>query len=313
MPKVFSCFSGGGGSSLGYKASGFNVLGGIECDPFMSYHYKLNLNPKYFFEIPIQKFHKQSIPKELYNIDILDGSPPCSLFSLINIHRKENIGKEKKYKEGSIVQKIDELFFDFLEVAKILNPKVIVAENVVNILSHKIHMNRIIKKFKYLGYYLNIYKLDSSLMGIPQKRKRIFFIASKKNRKINFKFNSKLKLVESLDTTCGLPLYEKARIRWNFVRPGTSFGSFTKSHYFANSKLHPKGVCPTVTTCAIEFITHWKFPNYMTINFIREASTFPKSYKFKDGLKDIKKSYIYGMSVPPMMMKKISKELITLL
>ena len=47
--KVFSCFACGGGSSMGYKLAGFDVIGANDIDYKMSEIYKTNHNPKYFF------------------------------------------------------------------------------------------------------------------------------------------------------------------------------------------------------------------------------------------------------------------------
>ena len=46
-PKVFSCFACGGGSSMGYKLAGYDVIGCNEIDPRMARHYMRNLKPKY--------------------------------------------------------------------------------------------------------------------------------------------------------------------------------------------------------------------------------------------------------------------------
>ena len=79
--KVFSCFACGGGSTMGYKLAGFDVIGCNEIDPKMIEAYKTNHNPKYSYLEPIQTFKlRKDLPKELYNLDILDGSPPCSSF-----------------------------------------------------------------------------------------------------------------------------------------------------------------------------------------------------------------------------------------
>ena len=81
--KVFSCFACGGGSTMGYKLAGFDVLGCNEIDPKMIEAYKANHNPKYAYLEPIQAFKlRTDLPDELYNLDILDGSPPCSSFSI---------------------------------------------------------------------------------------------------------------------------------------------------------------------------------------------------------------------------------------
>ena len=102
--KVFSCFACGGGSTMGYKLAGFDVLGCNEIDPKMIEAYKTNHKPKYAYLEPIQSFKlRNDLPKELYNLDILDGSPPCSSFSLSG-NREKDWGKEKKFREGQADQ-----------------------------------------------------------------------------------------------------------------------------------------------------------------------------------------------------------------
>ena len=83
--KVFSCFACGGGSTMGYKLAGCEVLGCCEIDPKMNEVYQKNHNPKYNFLMDIREFNKlpnEEIPEELFNLDILDGSPPCTTFSM---------------------------------------------------------------------------------------------------------------------------------------------------------------------------------------------------------------------------------------
>ena len=132
--KVFSCFACGGGSSMGYKLAGFDVIGCNEIDHRMMYAYCQNHNPKFPFLEPIQEFkHKEDLPPELFNLDILDGSPPCSSFSMAG-SREDAWGKMKHFREGQAEQVLDTLFFDFIDLAKRLQPKVVVAENVKGLL-----------------------------------------------------------------------------------------------------------------------------------------------------------------------------------
>ena len=92
---VFSCFACGGGSTMGYKLAGFNVLGCNEIDPKMISAYRKNHKPKYSFLEPIQDFKlREDLPEELYNLDILDGSPPCSSFSISG--NRKGLGKAKE-------------------------------------------------------------------------------------------------------------------------------------------------------------------------------------------------------------------------
>ena len=97
---VFSCFACGGGSTMGYKLAGFNVVGCNELDPKMAEVYYENHHPKYIFNSDIRDFLKLgNYPPELYNLDILDGSPPCSSFSTSG-NRSDDWGKEKVFREG---------------------------------------------------------------------------------------------------------------------------------------------------------------------------------------------------------------------
>lgn len=99
-----------GGSSMGYKLAGFDVIGCNEIDHRMMYAYCQNHNPKFPFLEPIQTFKdRQDLPPELYNLDVLDGSPPCSTFSVAG-SREEAWGKMKHFREGQAAQVLDTLF-----------------------------------------------------------------------------------------------------------------------------------------------------------------------------------------------------------
>ena len=114
---VFSCFACGGGSSMGYKLAGFDVIGCNEIDKRMMDIYIKNHNPKFAFLEPIQTFKDRTdLPTELFNLDILDGSPPCSTFSMAG-SREKAWGKMKKFREGQAEQILDTLFFDFIELS----------------------------------------------------------------------------------------------------------------------------------------------------------------------------------------------------
>ena len=181
--KVFSCFACGGGSTMGYKLAGFDVIGANDIDPKMAEVYKANHNPKYYFLESITTLKKRKdLPKELYDLDILDGSPPCSSFSMAG-SREKGWGKEKKFREGQSKQVLDTLFFDFIDLAKELQPKVVVAENVKGLLLGNAieYVKKIYEEFDKAGYYCQHWLLDTSKMGVPQKRERVFFICLRKD------------------------------------------------------------------------------------------------------------------------------------
>ena len=95
---VFGTFVGGGGSTMGYKLAGFNHLGGVEIDLKMGSIYQTNHNPEHFYLQDIRVFNtREDLPPELYSLDILDGSPPCSSFSMAG-NREKDCGKEKNFR-----------------------------------------------------------------------------------------------------------------------------------------------------------------------------------------------------------------------
>jgi len=190
--KVFSCFSCGGGSTMGYKLAGFDVIGCNEIDKKMMGVYKANHNPKLSYLESITTFkYRDDLPDELYNLDILDGSPPCSSFSIAG-NREKDWGKDKKFREGQAEQVLDTLFFDFIDLAKKLKPKVVIAENVKGLLMGNAieYVKKIYKDFDDAGYYCQHFLLNSKNMGVPQKRERVFFICLRKDLAEPFLYNS---------------------------------------------------------------------------------------------------------------------------
>ena len=74
---------------------------------------------------------------------------------------------------------LDTLFFDFIKLAKKLQPKVIIAENVKGLLQGEAqaYVNEILLAFADAGYKVDYKLLDASKMGVPQRRERVFFYA----------------------------------------------------------------------------------------------------------------------------------------
>ena len=94
---VFSFFSCGGGSSMGYKLAGYNVRGFCEIDPKMAKAYLANNKVDHPYVMGIQDFNKMienELPTWLRDIDVVDGSPPCSSFSMAG-SREKDWGKKR--------------------------------------------------------------------------------------------------------------------------------------------------------------------------------------------------------------------------
>ena len=323
--KVFSCFACGGGSTMGYKLAGFDVVGCNEIDPRMMSLYVQNHKPKYAFLEPIQEFkHRDDLPAELYNLDILDGSPPCSTFSMVG-SREASWGIKKKFKEGQAEQVLDTLFFDFIDLAKKLQPKVVIAENVKGLLLGKAkdYVGRIYEGFDDAGYYCQHFLLDAATMGVPQRRERVFFVSLRKDLaepflvqdglffqkpKLELTFKEKCIVFGEVADQKGKEIYSgKTRELWEKRRAGdSSLGEastreYNKRRFFSNTFLYLNKVSPTLMAREDRLIC-FDVPRYLSKAEVCKVSSFPQDYNF--GTQS--PHYVCGMSVPPVMMAQIA-------
>lgn len=312
---------------MGYKLAGFDVIGCNEIDPKMMKAYVTNHNPKYSYLEGIQTFkQREDLPEELFNLDILDGSPPCSSFSMAG-NRESDWGKEKKFREGQAEQVLDTLFFDFIDLAERLQPKVVIAENVKGLLlgEAKNYVIKIYEAFDKAGYVVQHFLLDASKMGVPQRRERVFFIALRKDLcepfmeqvdfftripKLTLEFNEREIPFYEIETNengynappSAVSLLEKCKPGdcCNLHHPKKSF-----SNYHALDKNR------TIGTITASFnrskCGYFKKSNGKWYGIsVKEASlcqTFPLDYIF-----NLDPYYLIGMSVPPLMTAKIAEQ-----
>jgi len=326
--KVFSCFACGGGSTMGYKLAGYEVLGANEIDPKMAECYKVNHNPKYLYVEPIQEFKlRKDLPRELYNLDILDGSPPCSSFSMAG-NREKDWGKEKKFREGQADQVLDTLFFDFIDLAERLQPKVVIAENVKGLLlgDAKKYVWQIYQAFDKAGYYVHKWLLDASKMGVPQRRERVFFVAIRKDLTSKIDCAWKMDLfnpmphldlefdepeivfsqIEEVGAQKGdIKVYPSILEMWQRTTLGKTMtrksGATAVSHY----KLHPDKVLDTIIASEAAGPYHHEIPRSLTKNEYCNAGSYPEDYEFMGNMV----KYLIGMSVPPVMTAQIASRI----
>jgi DNA (cytosine-5)-methyltransferase 1 len=176
--KFMSTFACGGGSSMGYKLAGCEVVAANDIDPEMAWHYKANINPRHYFLCPIRDLLTADLPEELFALDILDGSPPCSTFSMAG-NREKDWGKAKHFREGQAEQVLSDLFFDYLDLVARLRPKVAVAENVKGMLIGNAngYTKMVCRRFEEIGYRVQVFLLNAADCGVPQRRERVFFVA----------------------------------------------------------------------------------------------------------------------------------------
>lgn len=314
--KVFSTFSCGGGSSMGYKRAGFDVIGNVEIDPKMNDLYITNHHPKYNYCQDLREFNKrEDLPDELIGIDILDGSPPCTSFSTAGV-RDRDWGKAKKFREGQNVQTLDDLFFVFLDTVEKLQPKIVVAENVTGLVTGKAkgYVNLIIKRFHELGYQVQIFKLNAALMDVPQARERVFFIANRMGYpKLRLEFDHDVILFRDCrvergrefakDQAIAKTLLENANAKDRKLEHTLKRMTGEKGKYYSWMLVKDDQVVPTVTSGGYYF--RFCDKTIMADDDFRNVQTFPQDYNFKKQ----SAQYVCGMSVPPNMMANIATEI----
>lgn len=311
--KVFSCFHCGGGSTMGYKLAGYEMLGGVDIDKDMMSVYRANHKPKHSYLMGVQEFKDQpNIPQELYKLDILDGSPPCSAFSTAG-SRDKKWGVETHFREGQQVQRLDDLFFHFIDIAKKLQPKVVVAENVRGLIIGKAkgYVAEIFQAFRDAGYRPQLFLLNASRMGVPQARERTFFIAVRNDiasDKIALNF-------EETPITAGEAFEGVAQeqekpasagvMKYLLRTPpgGCLADSHPKGSMFNSVRLHPDKPAQTLTATCCSY-HHTENRRITQAEAIR-LQTFPDDYNRLD--QDMR--YVCGMSVPPFMMQRVALEI----
>lgn len=314
-PTVFSTFACGGGSSMGYKRAGFRVVGNCEIDPKIAEVYARNLHPKLSYVMDLRKFNElDDLPDELYHLDVLDGSPPCSTFSMAG-SREKAWGIEKQFAEGQAKQRLDDLFFTYLDTVAKLRPKVFVAENVTGLIAGnaKGYVNEIVKTAKGLGYDVQLFKLNAAFMGVPQRRERVFFIGNRMGfgpLKLRFS-ESPVRFGEVRSEKSGRALSKALSKVIPYSRPSDSdLGAASERMYgkrkFFSYKLVKDGEVSNTLTASDSLIRACDRTMF-TDEDCRNVSTFPQDYDFGDaGV-----HFMTGMSVPPSMMANIAHEIRT--
>ena len=314
--KVFGTFLCAGGSSMGYKLAGYQHLGGVEIDPRAAELYSVNLKPKYLYVEDIREFNKRSeLPKDLFDLDILDGSPPCSTFSVAG-SRESAWDIKKKFREGQTSQRLDDLCFAYIETIEKLKPKIAILENVAGIVfgNAKFYSRAIVNKLKDIGYQTQIFMLNSATMGVPQSRGRVFFICYRESLnlpKLELNFDEKPIFFGTVKTHAGKklnPNTDAYKILLNAIPSDTHLKNVNlrvskKGGRFGSMIISDSRVFPTLTSQGAHYLKH-EMAKVCDADLI-SVSSFPHDYEF---LKQ-RATYYLGMSVPPIMTAQIAKQI----
>ena len=338
--QAISLFSGAGGLDIGAKQNNIELKVSIDNDEDSVRTLELNSEFKEtkIIKDDIKKTKVKEIEKYLNgNKTIIIGGPPCQPFSkngywITNENRK--ITKDPR-------NCIDD-FFKFIDE---INPDGFLIENVESILhpTNKKAVDTILRKTKKYNYNFKMVKANALDYGVPQKRKRVFFMGSKKEfnneepQKTHYDpdkpdlFNKNLKPYETVGKHIeefDQDIYEEEHEKTNLgtyykelkkVKPGENYlalcdgkkSNFKKNTRFWNFLLKLKEDLPSWTIAAQPGPWvgpfHWS-NRRLRVPEIAAIQTFPKNYKFFGNRRSIQRQI--GNAVPPLMGKAMVKYLV---
>lgn len=341
--KAISLFSGAGGLDIGTQLAGVRIMSGLDIFEDSVETVKRNR----FFDGALHEVgditkisgshYKSLLEKENPEKLIVVGGPPCQPFSKAGYwvtNEKRNSSEDPR-----------NLIAPYFRIIEELKPDGFVLENVESIMhpSNREAVETVYENMDRLGYKWSVLKLNAAEYGIPQKRKRVFFLASKKNidaflprthgSEKEISVNPKLLPYERVidwigkfdapeycagerlstegkwehELTC-IPFgknYIALTERENHPNPVFVAG---KRYWLSLLKLHP--FQPSWTVIASP--GHWEGPFHwknrrLNIRELAAIQTFPDDYVFYGSINSQHKQI--GNAVPPLLAKKVVEEL----
>ena len=351
---VLSTFAGGGGSSTGYRLAGGKILAINEFVEEAQNTYRENYPNTTIIPGDIKKltgtYLMEQAGVKVSELDILDGSPPCSAFSMAgsishgggNTHA-DAFGKTKQYSDIKGVSNVEDLFFEFLRVAKDIKPKVIIGENVEGLTmgEAKEYFHKIQNTFEKIGYLVVADVLNASYFGVPQSRKRCFFIGVREDvaDKIGLNFMTMYQLYPEKNdnqTMLGEAINdvnntdeEELNFLFEKINPDKAVGKtlvkmpkdpdkvltgmdyHEKGHHFNLKRSSLRKPCPTITAmgnlAGVAGTCHPLEDRKFTIKELKRIMTLPEDFKLTG--KHKQQSERIGRMVPPLMMKALAESI----
>ncbi len=202
--KKFTCldlFSGAGGLSRGFYDAGYNVVLGVDFDEAALKTFKENHGSAEAMKLDLFDHNNIDVIVDFLKcndieLDVLVGGPPCQGFSIAG--------------PRDMNDKRNTLYLAMVELAARIKPQAVVLENVPGMLQTNggIGATRVIEDFEKIGYKMIPKLLYAPDYGVPQIRKRVFFVGLRDSEK-EFEFPEEIvdknKYVTCEDAISDLP------------------------------------------------------------------------------------------------------------
>ena len=332
MFTAIDLFAGCGGLTSGLKMSGFDVKAAVEIDDFAAANYSLNHPNTMMINTDIckvqPKFLLTHTNMQQSELDLLVCCPPCQGFSAIRtLNRRRRIIDKRNWLIDEIVRFTEEI-----------NPKVLMLENVPQLLSYSRYAD-FKHKIKKLSYCITDSVVDVANYGIPQRRKRLVFMASRLGDiqiapHSNIKSNVRQTIghlenpIKSIDPIHNILEYRSERIK-NLIKliphNGGSRSSLPKElvlachttndgFYDVYGRMSWDDVAPTITCgCINPSKGRFLHPDQDRAISLREAAllqTFPDDYQFILSKGKYAVAALIGNAIPPLFAKIQAKYII---
>ena len=173
-PTAIDLFCGCGGISVGLEKAGFRVLAGIDIEKKYIASFRHNFPHAKAMTTDITTVSPEDFIREVGigagELDLLVGGPPCQGFS-------KNVPKRNRYLEDPK----NLLVKSFLDYCEVLRPKMVLMENVAEMKNgfEETYSQEIISRLNDEGYTVTAVVLNSANYGVPQRRRRAFFMANR--------------------------------------------------------------------------------------------------------------------------------------
>lgn len=329
-PTVISLFTGAGGSCLGFRMAGFRTLAASEFVPAAAETYRANFPDVPLLDEDIRDVTAADVLAaagvEQGEVDVLEGSPPCSSFSTAG-RGAAGWGKESRYSDTR--QRTDDLFFEFARILDGVQPRAFVAENVPGLAqgASQGYFASICDSLRdECGYLLTVHKIDAMWLGVPQHRERLIFVGLREDVAADLRIDPEacvpvprphaISIRKALAT---LPDPDRRELRdraaasiegasigaeWHRLAEGDS----PRGSSFSLIRAAMDAPCPTITATAATVsaagVTHPQEPRKFTPAELKALASFPHDFKLRGTFQQ--RSERIGRAVPPFMMRAVA-------
>ena len=180
-PTALDLFCGCGGIAAGLRSAGFHILAGVDVEP----HYMSTFSHNFpeargvlgdLSGIDPLRFMR-GLSLEAGDLDLLAGGPPCQGFSK-NVPRSRRSAEDRN----------NGLMRTFLRYAEVLRPRAVLMENVAEMRNgfDRAYTDEVLGRLERAGYAVAHETLNAADYGVPQRRRRAFFVGLSSGRAFAF-------------------------------------------------------------------------------------------------------------------------------